>query len=128
VNRSPEARAPALLLVIRFYERRLLLARERARAYLNRIPDFKRLFDARGRISTSSYLFDAKHRFDNHLSLINLRIESEFLTTLKSPQQAGSYAFRTTYILPLHTNVDNVYTFLGSGNRMIFITVTWIEC
>ncbi len=60
-----EGLAPALLLVIRFCERRLrvLLTRERARAYLNRIPDFKRLFDARGRISTSSYLFDGKTSF-----------------------------------------------------------------
>jgi len=57
---------------------------ERAGAFLSRIPDFKRLFDARCRISTSSYLFDAKHRFDNHQSLINLRMESEFLTMLKS--------------------------------------------
>ena len=36
---------------------------ERAGAFLSRIPDFKRLFDARCRISTSSYLFDGKTSF-----------------------------------------------------------------
>jgi hypothetical protein len=86
VNRSPEALAPALLLVIRFYERRLrvLLAQERARAYLNRILDFKRLSTRAAGSQHPHICSTAKHRFDNHQSPINLRIESEFLTMLKS--------------------------------------------
>ena len=61
-------------------------------------------------------------------SLINLRMGVGVLNNVKITQQAGSYVFRSRYILPLRTNVGNVYTFLGSRNRMISITATWIEC
>ena len=40
------------------------------------------------------------------------------LNSVKITQQAGSYVFRSRYILPLHTNVGKVYTFLDSRNRM----------
>jgi len=83
---SPEALPWALLLVIRFYERRLrvLLARERARAFLNRIPDFKHLLTRGVGFQHPRTCSMAKHRFDNHQSLFNLRVESELLTMLKS--------------------------------------------
>ena len=58
--------------------------RERARAFLNRIPDFKRLFDPAAGSRHPHICSTTETSFgDNHCSPINLRIQSEFLTMLK---------------------------------------------